>query len=180
MTANTAKQNFSLLFNSSLLYRKMFKLIVYTSDVYFLIPFTLQSTGNPACTVTTLIKDTTSTQAHTLDTSAVHGDNGGFCEGILWQQVFLVFILWIPGCWFSASFADSPPIRPLKTAVPQTLIISPFVWVNFFLNVGHFKSLYWICCNISSILCFWGFVPWGMCDLSSPAGDWTRILYIRR
>ena len=61
----------------------MFKLIVYTSDAYFRIPFTRQSTGNPAYTVTPLIKDTTSTQAHTLDTSAAHGDNRGFCEGIL-------------------------------------------------------------------------------------------------
>ena len=32
-----------------------------------------------------------------------------------------------------------------------------------------FKSLYWICYNIGSVLCFWVFWPCSMWDLSSPA-----------
>ena len=40
--------------------------------------------------------------------------------------------------------------------------------------VNHFLSLYWICYNIASALCFFSFSPWGKWDLSSPTSNWTH------
>ena len=46
-------------------------------------------------------------------------------------------------------------------------------FLKFFFYVDHFKSLYWICYNIASVLCFGVFWPKGIWDLSSPTRDWT-------
>ena len=51
----------------------------------------------------------------------------------------------------------------------------------FVFDVDHFfLSLYWICYNIASVLCFWFFWPQAMCDLSSPTRDQTHTPCIGR
>ena len=45
---------------------------------------------------------------------------------------------------------------------------SLFFFLRFFFDVEHFfKSLYWICYNIASVLCF-VFLPWGACGILAP------------
>ena len=61
------------------------------------------------------------------------------------------------------------PPRFLHTVSREGLLL-------FFFFDDHFKSLYWMCYNISSVLCFLLFWHWGMWGLSSLPRDRTCIL----
>ena len=53
-----------------------------------------------------------------------------------------------------------------------TLIMS-FFGKRFFFDANPFKSLYWICYNIASVVSVLDFWPWVRWDLRSLTRDWT-------
>ena len=57
--------------------------------------------------------------------------------------------------WYKARYHHL--LRGLE-AQKQTLTSLTFPFKDFF-DVGHFKSLYWICYSIASVLCFGFFAP---------------------
>ena len=82
--------------------------------------------------------------------------------------------LWCPFYrWGDQSRSYSEEVMNLKCK-PMWSDFRTFFF-KFFFNVDHFKSLYWICYNITSALCF-EFLPWGMRKLSSQTRDWTHTL----
>ena len=82
-------------------------------------------------------------------------------------------------------------VTGLLSAEPGVLLGSPntriqdfgyyFFNLRFIFDVDHFQSLYWICYNIASALCF-GFFSHEACgmDLSSLTGDGTHTSSIRK
>ena len=73
------------------------------------------------------------------------------------------------------------PILSDPSSYPECLLGSSIQFPEkaccfFFFFDDHFKSLYWMCYNISSVLCFLLFWHWGMWGLSSLPRDGTCIL----
>ena len=64
---------------------------------------------------------------------------------------------------------------PLNIIFYECFIISipvfKIFFLRFFFNADHFKSLYWICYNVASVLCFW-FFGHKACVISAP---WLEI-----
>ena len=65
-------------------------------------------------------------------------------------------------------------------ALTACVVLSLLSKTFFFFNVDSFQSLYWICYNIASVLCFGSFWSWGMWDLTSQTRDQTPTPYIWR
>ena len=80
----------------------------------------------------------------------------------------------------NAAWAHSPggvPQTPTlhlcsTTASPGKQFIYSFshFFLRLFFNMDHFRSLYWICSNTASVLCF-GFLAQGISGFSSPTRD---------
>ena len=90
---------------------------------------------------------------------------------------FLLIISKLPlwNCLFSHPFTSSSYFHNLRIGGKWYRIF----FKDFFFNVDHFLSLYWICYNIAFVyvLVFWA---QGMWDLSSLKRDWSCISYIGR
>lgn len=51
-----------------------------------------------------------------------------------------------------------------------------FLLLRFFwCGTSFFESLYWICHDVASVLCFGFFWLWGLWDISFPTRHWTHI-----
>ena len=61
-----------------------------------------------------------------------------------------------------------------------SLFLFFFLKIYTFFDLGHFKSLYWTCYSIASVVYDLGFWPWGMWNLRSPTRDQTLTSCIGR
>ena len=101
--------------------------------------------------------------------------------------IFIFFFSWLHflTCRISIPRSGIEP-RAAAVKIPSgnpTRELLGFIFLSFFFfffNVDHFKSLYWICYYIASVVCVLAFWPRGIRDPSSPTRDQTHTPCIGR